>query len=347
MRILFAGALWYGSTALHRKVALQELGHDVVGVDTTPPNRRWERWLPIRILRRLGYPLDLAGANRQVLSHIERNPFDILWVDKGLTIAPQTLVAVKNQYPACRLVSYSPDDMLNPRNQSRRYLADLPLYDLHVTTKSYNVAELKELGARDVLFVGNAYDRHTHCPIPLTADEKRRWGADVGFVGAFEQARYQMMSALAEAGVQVTVRGPGWEPYVGQHPNMSIKPGWVLGDDYAKAICATKINLCFLRKINRDLQTQRSVEIPACGGFMLAERTDEHLALFQEGEEAEFFSDEEELISKVRYYLDHEQERAQIAARGRERCLRSGYSNHERLRTVLDYLQRSATGATG
>jgi spore maturation protein CgeB len=231
--------------------------------------------------------------------------------------------------------------MSNPRNQSKRYLASVSLYDLHVTTKSYNVAELKQLGARDVLFVPNGYDPHTHRPVPLTPEEKVFWGAEVGFVGGFERARYQMMLALAESGVQVTVRGPGWEPYVGRHPNLIIKPGWVLGDDYAKAICATKINLCFLRKANRDLHTTRSIEIPACGGFMLAERTNEHLSLFEEGKEAEFFSDEEELIAKVRYYLTHEHERQRIAAAGRGRCLRSGYSNYERLRGVLEYLYDS------
>jgi hypothetical protein len=340
MHILYVGPLWYGSTALHRKIALQELGHHVIDIDTTPPNPKMERWLLVRILRRLGCPPDLAKANRRILSYIEHNPIDILWVDKGLTISPQNLQIVKNRYPYCWLVSYSPDDMMNPRNQSKRYLASVPLYDLHVTTKSYNVSELKELGARDVLFVDNAYDPHTHRPLSLTPEEKAFWGADVGFIGRFEEARYKMMLALAEAGVQVTVRGPGWEPYSGRHRNLIVKPGWVLGDDYAKAICATKINLGFLSKANRDLQTTRSIEIPACGGFMLAERTEEHLALFQEGKEAEFFSDEAELIYKVRYYLEHEEQRLQIAACGRERCLRSGYSNHERLRTVLDYLRR-------
>jgi len=263
---------------------------------------------------------------------------DGLWVDKGLTIFRRTLAAVKSQQPACRLVSYSPDDMLNLRNQSRYYIGGLPLYDLHVTTKSYNVAELKVLGAIDVFFVGNAYDPHTHRPLELTADEKTQWGSDVGFIGGFEWERYQMMLALAAAGIRVVIRGPGWESYSKANSNLIIKPGYVYADDYARAICGSKINLCFLRKDNRDLQTQRSAEIPACGGFMLAERTNEHLGLFEEGKEAEFFSDMEELISKVRYYLDHEQERAQIAARGRERCLRSGYSNHDRLRAVLDYL---------
>lgn len=346
MRILYVGLLWNGGTCRQRMVALEELGHDVTGVDTTAPNRQWERWLPIRILRRLGYPLDLARANRQIRSHIEGAAFDVVWVDKGLTISPKTLRAIRRRCPDCWLVSYSPDDMLNPRNQSKRYLASLPLYDLHVTPKSYNVPELAELGARDVLFVAKGYDPNTHRPISLTAKEKAFWGTNVGFVGAFEEARYQMMLALAEAGLRVVVRGPGWEPYIGRHPNLVVKPGWVLGDDYARAICATKVNLCFLRKANRDLHTARSIEIPACGGFMLGERTEEHLALFEEGKEAEFFGDKEELIAKARYYLDDGEQRRTIAAAGRARCLLSGYSNQERLGAVLKYLKSGSTGGT-
>jgi spore maturation protein CgeB len=111
------------------------------------------------------------------------------------------------------------------------------------------------------------------------------------------------------------------------------RPFW--GDDYARAICAFDINLCFLRKCNRDRQTTRSIEIPACGAFMLAERTDEHLRLFEEGKEAEFFSTEGELLDKTRYYLEHGDSRRNIAARGIQRCVRDAYSYPERLQKVL------------
>lgn len=144
------------------------------------------------------------------------------------------------------------------------------------------------------------------------------------------------MYQLACAGIPVRVWGPGWERNGFRHPDLRIHPVSLLGDDYARAICSFDINLCFLRKASRDLQTQRSIEIPACGGFMLAEHTPEHEALFREGFEAEYFRSDEELINKVRYYMSHEDLRKRIAVVGRERCLRDGYSYQERLRVVLE-----------
>ena len=144
-----------------------------------------------------------------------------------------------------------------------------------------------------------------------------------------------MMLALASRGVVITIWGPGWERFVKIHPNLIIKPGWVQAEDAAKVFCGTKINLHFLRKVAHDLQTARSVEIPACGTFMLAERTQEHRGLFDEGTEAEFFDDIEELYSKINYYLEHCQQRTAIANAGYQRCLKSGYSNHDRLHKIM------------
>ena len=165
MRILFVGYLWQGSTSLQRMNALRDLGHDVTPVDLTPPDRARERRLSSRVLYRLGFPLDFAGVNRLVPKHISNSRFNVLWVEKGLTISPETLTTVKNSNPECRLVFFSPDNMLYRKNQSRRYLAGLPLYDLHVTTKSHNVDGLGSLGAKDVLFVNKSFDPATHRPI--------------------------------------------------------------------------------------------------------------------------------------------------------------------------------------
>jgi hypothetical protein len=316
--------------------ALQELGHRITPVDTLPPDvMRRDVTLPSRIRRKLFGPWDAAGANASVLSRASSDQFDVLWLDKGLTIDADTLRRVKTMQPNCKIVGYSPDDMAGRHNQSRQFLQHLPLYDVYFTTKTYGVDELKALGCPRVEFVGNAYDPNIHRPMPVTAEDRDKLGGAVGFVGDHEDDRARSMKFLASNGIVVRVWGTRWERSVHSHPNLVVEHKGLWADDYAKAICAFDINLCFLRKINRDRQTQRTMEIPACGAFMLAERTEEHLDLFVEGKEAAFFSTDEELLEKVRYYMDHSAERRSIADAGLQRCLRNGYSNHDRLRWML------------
>jgi spore maturation protein CgeB len=200
------------------------------------------------------------------------------------------------------------------------------------------VWELPSFGARRVVFVNNAFEP-THRPLETSAAERKRFGADVGFIGSFESARARSMLFLAEHGIRVRVWGNGWEGMAGAHPNLQVEGRALVNTEteleYTKGICSTRINLGFLRKINRDQQTARSVEIPACGAFLLAERTAEHQSLFIEGLEAAFFADDEELLTKTRYYLENESERAEIAAAGYRRCLASGYSQTDRMRLML------------
>lgn len=342
LSILFVGYQLKGTTSHQRFCALEQLGHRVWPVDIYPPAQLSPRVVLSRIsikLFQMGVPymgpLDLTRANRKITDLARTHPIDVLWLEKGLPVRPSTLRRVKKVRPSCTILGYCPDDMAARHNQSGQFLRSLPWYDAYFTTKSYGVEELKALGCPRVHFVANAFDPNTHRPVTLTAERKKRIGASVGFIGTFEDERAQSMDYLASQGIDVRVYGNDWQSFRSSTPNLQIEGRAVYGDEYAEVLCACDINLCFLRRINRDRQTQRSVEIPACGAFMLAERTDEHLELFKEGEEAEFFGSNEELVSKVRYYLDHPEERKRIAAAGRERCLRSGYSYHDRLRWML------------
>jgi spore maturation protein CgeB len=171
-----------------------------------------------------------------------------------------------------------------------------------------------------------------------TLEDRQRLGGSVGFIGDYEVERASAIEYLSTNGIEVRVWGPNWAgkwKHRKKNNNTRIENKGLYGDDYARAICCFDINLAFLRKTARDQQTTRTMEITACGGFMLAERTKEHLELFEEGKEAEFFGSHKELLEKVRYYLQHDRERKRIAAAGRQRCLTSGYSNHDRLQKML------------
>ena len=339
MNILFIGPLSPFGRTYQRKRALEELGCSVTAHSSPPESFFYERKpsLSYRVLWKVGFPPDLTRANKAILLKLQNEHFDILWIEKGNAIWPRTLRAAKEVSPTTQIMSYTEDDMFAPHNRSVFYTRGLKFYDVAFTTKSYNCApnELPRLGAKRVMFVDKAFDIHVDRPIPVTLNDVEAFGGDVGFIGTYERERAQSILYLARNGVSVRVWGKGWSKLVGYHPNLLIEGRELYGDDYVKGLCATRINLCFLRKINRDLQTDRTMEIPACGAFMLAERTREHLRLFEEGKEAAYFGSNEELLEKVRYYLNHEDERSAIASAGRERCLDSGYSHHERLKYML------------
>ena len=311
LNILYVGPIRQGNTTLQRLKSFQDLGCQVSVLNTFISKKMFcKPSFLYRVRHRLFGPPDKVGVNGQIKEAIENDEFDFLWIDKGLTIKSSTLGYVKQCQPNCLIVGYSPDDMTgNKRNRSRRFVDNLPFYDLYFTTKTYCVQELQDMGCPRACFIGNAYDENTHHPVTVTGEEKKRLGGTVGFIGQWEPQRAESMYAVAKAGFNVRVWGYTWERCRHQHPNLILenKPLWA--EDYAKGICSFDINLCFLRKANRDLQTTRSIEIPACGAFMLAERTDEHLELFEEGKEAEFFSSDEELVEKVRYYSIHDDQR--------------------------------------
>lgn len=344
LRILAVSPLSaYGgfNTSIHRVHALEALGASVAQLDMSAGEvtGRVDRVLNALFQRGVSVPVrDTSGVRARLLGAVARERWDWIWLEKAMMVGRATLAAVRARQPHARLIGFSPDDMHARHNQSRQFLEALPLYTDFITTKSYNVDELQQRGCPHVLNIDNGYEPDVFRPMPVGPSDVDRLGGDIGFIGSHEDERADSMLRLAERGLRVRVWGNGWERLQGKHANLLIENAPVFNDDYARACCAFKINLCFLRKKNRDKQTTRSVEIPACGAFMLAERTQEHQAMFVEGEEAEFFASFDELAEKCERYLRDDAERLAIAARGRERCIRSGYSNLERLRAVVAQL---------
>lgn len=340
MRILSVGTMsGISNTCRFRNMALEEIADivDVVNSREKPINL----WYKITYhLFLYGFPIrlpDCSKANKKIKKLIKINNYDIIWIDKGVTINPRTLRKIKKQQPNAKIVSYSPDNMALRHNQSQNFLKCIPLYDYHITTKSYIIDDMKELGAKNVCFVCKSYESKFHYPREITQDDIERLGADVGFVGAWEKERMDSILFLSRNGIKVRVFGDKkWQICKGDNPNLIIEDHGLYNEDYAKSFKCFKISLCFLRKMNYDQQTSRTMEIPACGGFMLAERTKEHEMLFEEGKEAEFFESNEELLEKCRYYLAHEKERQNIIKGGMKRCKESGYSNLETIQKIVN-----------
>ena len=341
MKILFIGDLNKHGRCLKRYEALFDLGHSVDGLSTVPiSEHRGIKCSPFfeRIMWKLSFPLDLTSVNQKIIEAVAQKKYNIIWIEKGNTITPFSLRRIKKILPDAKIVSCSEDNMYLFHNRSFYYRWGLRYYDAVFTVKIHNLTELKSFRAKRVVLFLDAYDEKIHKPIALTEEDRKRFECDVGFIGTFEDDRAFKMLYLAENGIKVVIWGSGWSKWLDKHPNLTIKNTPIYGEDYVRAINATKINLCFLRKLNKDETTSRSAEIPACGGFMLAERTERHLKLFRENEEAAFFNSKEELLSLVKKYLIDESGRNKIAEAGRIRCAKSGYDYKTQLKNMLSFV---------
>jgi spore maturation protein CgeB len=326
------------NTALHRTWALEKIAKRVDRINTYTS----KGILISNICQKIfvnGFPVyipDFANANKLLIDKISSNLYDIIWIDKGITIHKKTIKKIRQISSDTIIIGYSPDLMSVRHNQSQQFIESLPFYDFFVTTKSYSIAKLYELGCKKVIYVDNSYEETFHFPREVSKDDRERLGGIVGFIGAWEKERAEYILYLAKNGIPIRVFGGGkWEKLRGLYTNLRIESSYLFNQDYAIALSAFDISLCFLRKINSDQQTTRSIEIPACRGFMLAERTSEHQALFKENIEAVFFSTKEELLFKCKYYIEHRTERRNIAEAGLLRCLSSEYSNVARIEKII------------
>lgn len=364
MKILFLGEIAPGQTSHMRMRALSRLGHDVDGFNTVQP---WQhaRWLARQVQRRLGSGPVVDAINRDVLDRATALRPDLVWAEKQEFLWPETIARLRAL--GARLVHFTPDPYFSlPWKRTRHMDRAIGAFDVLVYCKAYERDAYAATG-RPLVYMPLGFCDEVHRPM---ADAGPAWSCAAGFQGGWEPRRQQLMRALADAGIDLAFRGYGWDmvadgrwtlrrhvvlhqlargaPFRFRRDDVlarAFRGGEVYGDDYARALSGAAIGLGFLRTICPDQHTTRTFEIPACGSMLLADRTDEHSAFFEEGKEAEFFDGEAELVDKARFYVTHDDARRRIAEAGRVRGIRSRYAYVHRLAACLAEIEGGRSAA--
>jgi hypothetical protein len=197
------------------------------------------------------------------------------------------------------------------------------------------VPDLKRAGVHEVRYVRFGYKSSVHFfDPPVVQNEWKRFGADVAFAGEADADRLPFFRSLVGAipDLNLALYGGLWnrDRQLGRYFR-----GRVQDRDFRMALGGAKIVVNLVRRENRDDHVMRTFEGPACGAFMLHQRTESHLEVFREGQEAAFFESSDELIDKVRYYLTHEHERERIRQAGHARTVSGGNSYRDRLEEIF------------
>jgi len=88
----------------------------------------------------------------------------------------------------------------------------------------------------------------------------------------------------------------------------------VYGDEHAKVVCMSRINLNFTHGGTSD----RTYKVLAAGGFLLTEPWPDMEKDFEVGADLDTFSSPQELKEKIEYWLTHEDKRFKIRLHGME-----------------------------
>jgi hypothetical protein len=330
VKILYIGDDWVGSNARSLADGFRQAGHEVVVVDSTPvtlPTRLSPPWVYAKFAHRRA-PWAIADVHADIDRAAASFRPDLVFAFKAVHLDQRRLLEV----PARLHVHYSPDDVANPANVSPEYLAHEPNWDLIVTTKQHNVAELRDRGARAVTFVRSAYDPAWHYP----AARRRTPPFQVGFIGVCRPDRRTEMTALArDFGDRMLIRGPGWRRIPELRTTRAVVGGPVYGPRYSAVIADITANLVLLNSGNRDTHTCRSFEVPAAGGLFVGERTDEHAELLRDTVECFLFSGAVELREILDWCARHPEKADAIAEAGYQRIAASGHRYVDRAREII------------
>jgi len=350
---MYVGHLEVGQTSLMRANALQRLGVELIRFNARHYlNQR--SFIERRVTDLLERGPAIARLNRALVDEAERVKPAIVWFDKQEFITSDTIDRLKAL--DAFLVFYTPDPYFQHSwHQTRVMTANFSKIDLFVTTKTYELEAYRKYGR--VYYMPHGYCELTHRPKEVPEQER----IDLGFIGSWEPRREALMEQVARNGLSVRIWGFGWDHLksgsAGLRTRMRLKrmangerfdvrrstvladhiePGEIYADAYSRALSASRISPGLLRTtLYPDQHTTRTFEIPACGSMLLAERTPEHEALFEEDKEAVFFVGEEELIEKAVWYAKHPSVCRRVALAGRQRCVDGGYSYRERLQAAL------------
>jgi len=162
-----------------------------------------------------------------------------------------------------------------------------------------------------------------------------RW--DVSFVGNLDVARFGEHARRVEflQGLATKLDGQSIRTSFRDSAGMSA-------DEQVGIIQASRINLSVMAACDAGAEAswglpERCYGVPACGGFLLADRRRHAAEDFAEGERAEY-EDIDDCVSRIRYYLAHFDQARAIAERARARSLRDhGYRN--RAARLLDWVR--------
>jgi spore maturation protein CgeB len=255
---------------------------------------------------------------------------DLVLVVKGGPVTPGLIRGIRARGGA-RFLNLFPDNPLWMLS-----VETIEAYDVFFTKERYAMRSLQQVGLRNLHYLPMYCVPDLHHAVTPTADERRRWGAPLAFVGNRYPYRERLVRELLDYPLRVW--GAGWRDAEDGALRAAAGPP-VFGRDKLLVYAASTLSLNHHHPMNDIVGVNtRTFELAAAGACQLVDWKDDLGTLFKPGDEVVVYRDLAELRRRLEYYLAHPDEAREIGENARRRALAEHTLRH-RIEEILDVVR--------
>jgi spore maturation protein CgeB len=307
MKIKFNRILWLVPDSASYVYSSNEKGLELLGATVELFDYREE------VLK-----VGVCKVREEILKTIEDFAPDLVlssFYSNNYELPPEFLLEISSRVP---LVVFSGDDELYGTWQTV-YLAQAA--DAVITFDIFGRHVFEQLSIPTIHYFFPSLDFE----IPSPCKEKT---IDVSFVGNCKKSdRGEYIRFLRENGINVSTYGQGSDNgFVSREESLKIISQSKINLNFTKSDVASEILVVEPWRANILQVKARPIEVAKMNSFCLSEYSPGLDKMFSIGNEVGTFYDKEELLVKVKYYLQHDAERQEMAARAFEKA-KSDYDN--------------------
>ena len=290
----------------------------------------------IKAENKFAFGKNISHTNKQLLQYAKELKPDFVFFYSARLVYGDTIRKIKEQ--GTIIFIYNNDDPFAeyyPKYFWRHFKKSLQYADVGFVYRKKNIKEYYDNGCNEVEMLRAYYIKSRNYYMP---DVTMNVPAVI-FLGHNEKdERQEYIRKLLNEKIEVGITKRSWENFEVDNPFLIRLEN--SHKKYNEIMNGAEIAIVFLSKINNDTYTRRCFEIPVTKTLMVSTYTDDIASMFKEDKEIVFFRNEEEFVNKIKYYLNHEKERKNIAEAGYHRVMWEGHEVEDRVKYVLNIYQK-------
>ncbi|MBI4847614.1 MAG: glycosyltransferase [Nitrospirae bacterium] len=224
--------------------------------------------------------------------------------------------------------------------------------DIFLTMSEGLIQDFKKYNEK-VFYLSQAFEPSFFQVKEITGEDKRIFSSDVAFAGNLgSKGQYLSRRAALEKVIDAGFKFRWWGPKIPRKfstiPLLLGKLGrayggrFVWGEEYAKVARLSRIFLAFdsMPHIRKSMSARMYTAV-GCGAFYMCRHVDGIEDVLAPGREIVTFRSEDEMIDMIRYYLENDELRMNIAEAGKRRVL-SDHTYEVRARQMCEMMKTSS-----